>query len=78
MVLLFDKKVEGRKLQWQGAELLSKNAYYKELIPVSNVDKEYIDEHESDSVIVQYDSDEASVESEESDNEESLNLGRVF
>ena len=57
---------------------LSKNAYYKELKPISNVDKEYIDEHESDSLILQYDSDEASVESEESDNEESLNLGRVF
>ena len=57
---------------------MSKNAYYAELKPISNVDKEYIDEHESDSEILQYDSDEASVESEESDNEESLNLGRVF
>ena len=57
---------------------LSKNTHYKELKPISNVDKEYIDEHESDSLILQYDSDEASVESEESDNEESLNLGRVF
>ena len=57
---------------------LSKNAYYEELKPISNVDKEYIDEHESDCKILQYDSDEASVESEESDNEESLNLGRVF
>ena len=57
---------------------LPKNADYEELKPISNVDKECIDEHESDSGILQYDSDEASVESEESDNEESLNLGRVF
>ena len=57
---------------------LSINAYYEKLKPISNVNKEYIDEHESDSEILQYDSDEASVESEESDNEESLNLGRVF
>ena len=57
---------------------LSKNAYYEELKPISNVNKEYIDEHESDSEILQYDSDEASVESEERGNEESLNLGRVF
>ena len=57
---------------------LSKNAYYEELKPISNVDKEYIDEHESDREILQYDSDETSVKSEESDNEESLNLGRVF
>ena len=59
-------------------ETLSKNAYYEELKPISNVDKEYIGEHESDSEILQYDSDEARVESEESDNEGSLNLGRVF
>ena len=57
---------------------MSKIAYYEELKPISNVDKEYIDEHESDSEILQYDSDEASVENEESDNEESLNLGSVF
>ena len=57
---------------------LSKNAYYEELKPISNVNKEYFDEHESDSEILQYDSDEASVDSEESDNEESLNLGTVF
>ena len=57
---------------------LSKNAYYEELKLINNVDKEYIDEHESDSAILLYDNDEASVESEESGNEESLNLGRVF
>ena len=60
------------------SETLSKNAYYVELKPISNVDKEYIGEHKSDSEILQYDSDEARVESEESDNEGSLNLGRVF
>ena len=53
---------------------LRKNAYYEELKPISDADKEYIDEHESDSEILQYDS----VESEESDDEESLNLRRVF
>ena len=78
MVLLSDKEVEGRKLQWQGAELCQKNAYYKELKPISDVDKEYIDEHESNSEALQYDSDEASVESEESDNKQSLNLESVF
>ena len=57
---------------------LSKNAYYEELKPINDVDKEYIDEHESDSKILQYDSDKANVESEECDNEELLNLGRVF
>ena len=57
---------------------LSKNAYYEELKPISDVEKEYIDEHESDSEILQCGSDEASAESEESDNEESLNLGRAF
>ena len=56
----------------------SKNAYYEELKPISDVDKEYTDEDESDNEVLQYDSDEASVKSEESDNEESLNLGRVF
>ena len=48
---------------------MSKIAYYEELKPISNVDKEYIDEHESDSKILQYDSDEASLENKESDNE---------
>ena len=57
---------------------LSKNPYYIELKPISKVDKEYIDEHESDNEILQCDSIEASVESEESHNEESLNLERVF
>ena len=63
-----------------GKELnfVRENTYYEELKPISNVDKEYIGEHESDSKILPYDSDEASVESEESDNEESLNLVRVF
>ena len=58
--------------------LLTEKAYYEELKPISDVDKEYSDEHESDSEILQYDSDEASVESKKSDDEESLNLGRVF
>ena len=61
-----------------GSGTLSKNAYCEELKPISNVDKECIDKHESASEIQQYDSDKASVESEGSDNEESLNLGRVF
>ena len=56
-----------RKRQW--SETLSKNAYYVELKPISVVDKEYIEEHESDSEILQYDSDEASVERDKSDNE---------
>ena len=47
-----------------------KNAYYEELKPINNVDKECIDEHESDSEILQYDNDKASVECEGSDNEE--------
>ena len=50
--------------------ILSKNGYYEELKPINNVDKECIDEHESDSEILQYDNDKASVECEESDNEE--------
>ena len=57
---------------------LPENAYYEELKPISDAENEYSDEHESDSEIPQYDSDKASVESGESDNEESLNLGRVF
>ena len=50
--------------------ILSKNAYYEELKPINNVDKECIDEHESDSEILQYDNDKASVECEGRDNEE--------
>ena len=57
---------------------LSKNAYYKELKPISDLNKECFDENESDSEILQYHSDKASVESEERDNGESMNLGRVF
>ena len=52
--------------------------YYQELKPVSNADNEYSDEHESDSKILQYNNDKTRVESQESDNKESLNLGRVF
>ena len=51
---------------------LPENAYHKELKPISGADKEYIDEHESDSEIVQYDIGKASVESEESHNYQSL------
>ena len=51
---------------------LPDNAYLEELKPVSGADKEYIDKHESDSEIVQYDIDKASVESEESDSYQSL------
>ena len=50
--------------------ILSKNTYYEELKPINNVDKECIDKHESDSEILQYDNDKASVECEGSDNEE--------
>ena len=57
---------------------LPKNAYYEEFKPISDAEKECSDEHESDSKILQYDSEEGSAESKESDNEESLNLGRVF
>ena len=69
MMVLSDKELEGLKRQYQWSGTLSKNAYYKELKPISVVDKEYIDEHESDSEILQYDSDEASVERDKSDNE---------
>ena len=51
--------------------------YYDKLKAISDANKEYSDEHERGSLILQYDRD-ASVESEENDNEESLNLGRVF
>ena len=78
MVLLFDKEVEGRKLQWQGGELCQKMHITQSSKPISNVDKEYIDKHESHNEILQCDSDEASVESEENDNEESPNLRRMF
>ena len=60
------------------SETLPENAYYKELKPIGDADKEYSDEHESDSEILQYDSNEASVETEESDNKKSVNLRRVF
>ena len=69
MVLLSGKEVDSRKLHWQGTGLCQKNAYYEELKANSDVDKEYIDEHESDSKILQYDSEEASIKSEESDSE---------
>ena len=51
---------------------MPENAYHKEFKPISGADKEYIDEHESDSEIVQYDIGKASVESEESHNYQSL------
>ena len=54
------------------------NGYYEELKPINDADKKYSDEHESDSEILQYDSDEASLEWKEIDNEESLSLRRVF
>ena len=72
------KKCKTGNYNGKEQNFVTKNAYYEELKPISNVDKEYIDEHESDSKILSYDSDKASVESEESDNEESLNLVRVF
>ena len=68
----------GQETAMARSEPLSKNAYYEELKPISGVDKKYIDEHQGDSEILQYDSDKASVDSEENDEEESLNLGRVF
>ena len=61
-----------------GSRSLPKKTNYEELKPISDADKEYRDGHESDSEILQYDSDEGSVESKESDNGESLNLERVF
>ena len=64
MVLVSDEEVDGRN--------------YKELKPISDVDKEYSDDHQSNSQILQCDNDEASVKSEESYSEESLNLGKVF
>ena len=57
---------------------LQENEYCKGLKLVSDVDKEYIDKHKSDRKVLQCDRDEASVESEESHNEELLNLARVF
>ena len=42
---------------------LPENSYNEELKPINDADKEYSDEHESDSEILQYDSDDASVES---------------
>ena len=78
MMLLSNKEVEGQEKTMASNRTLSKNVYYEELKPVIDVDKEYIGEHQSDSKILLYDSDLASVKSEESDNEESLNLGRVF
>ena len=56
---------------------MPENAYHEEFKLISDADKEYNDEYESDRETLQYDSDEASVESEESDNNESLNSGRV-
>ena len=50
---------------------LPENAYHEELKPISDADKEYSDKHESDSEILQYDSDDTNFESEESDIEES-------
>ena len=60
------------------SETLPECAYYEELKLVSDKEKECSDEHQSDIEILQYNSDETSVENEESDNEEPLNLGRVF
>ena len=70
MVLLSYKEVEGRKLQWQGDELCQK-------MHITKSSNQSVMQTKN-SNILQYDSDEGSVESEESDNEESLNLGRVF
>ena len=50
---------------------LPENAYNEELKPISDADKEYTDEHERDNEILQYDRNDVSVESEESDIEES-------
>ena len=72
------QKSEGQETTIGRSGALSKNTYYEELRPISDVDKEYIDEHESHGKILQYDSDEGSVKSEESDHEESLNLGKGF
>ena len=60
------------------SETLPENAYFKDLKPIGDADKEYSDEQESDSEILQYDSNEASAETEESDNKKSVNLRKVF
>ena len=50
---------------------LSENSYYQELKPICDSDNS--DKLESESNIPKYDSDEASTQSEENDNGESLN-----
>ena len=57
---------------------LPENAYYEELKQIIDADKEYSDGNESYGEVLQYDSKEGSIEREESDNKQSLNLGRVF
>ena len=71
MARLSENEAQGRKLQMARSGTLPTNAYCEELKPVSVAGKEYSDEHESDSKILQYYSDKASVESKESDNKES-------
>ena len=78
MVLLSDMKVEGSKLQWQGAELCQKMHIMKSSNQSVMKTKKHSDEHDADREILRHDSDEASADSEESDNQQSLNLGRVL
>lgn len=54
------------------------NWYYEELKSINDGNKEYSDNHEGVSEILHYVGDEAIIKSEKSDNEESLNLVRVF
>ena len=51
---------------------------YEEIKPISDADKTYSNEHENDSEVLRYASNEASFESEKIDNKTMLNLGRVF
>ena len=44
---------------------LPETAYHVERKPISDADKEYSNEHESNTDILEYDNGEASVESEE-------------
>ena len=57
---------------------MPENAYYEELKQIIDADKEYSDGNESYGEVLQYDSKEGSIERGESDNKQSLNLGRVF
>ena len=77
MVLLSYKEVEGRKLQYQGKALCQK-VYNTRSSNQSMMQRKNTVMNMKVTEILQYDSDGASVESEKSDNKESLNSERVF